>query len=973
MSGGERTRHFLAIPALSALLLAVPAYAQAEQRLFSTTGKMRVEVQDTAGQPLPAAKLQVSVWTNDDNFEPNSDYVCDGAGIAEIALPKEVQIVRIWATAKGHAGMFANIQSQQDMDLTIPAKFAFRLPLGSVMSGRVLDEAGQPIAGVKVNIDYAYQHFKPENFTVPSLSDSETTTDAEGRWRFETIMPGSNVKVRLRLTHPNYVSDKVRQIGGEIARKQGVTEWQMRDGSAVIKMQRGCGVTGKVLDSTGQPVANAVVAWGDDAYARLGSQDTRSKEDGSFQLGAVPAGPTRLTVITDKGMPQTSKVDVDDGLQPLELRLQPSKRLKVRFVDNAGQPVPDVQVRIKAWRGQQSMFHEGGNNLFDAFKPMRADRNGIFEWIGAPDDEVLYTFSANYFALTEAKLTASDDSEHVQILHRFLDISGTVKDATTGQPIDKFLVIPIIHFRPDFPMVERQNAKRRSDGKFSQFYNRTDIEHGLQIEAPGYLIWRTNQRYKMGDPNPKLDVRLQKTAPYIGRVLDANGKPTSGATVYVATSYQHLGLSSFDDRGGQYTSNYFVKSDESGQFEITGQIEPYVIVVVAPTGFAEVRREAGELPGEIQIQPYAKIAGQLMEAGQPVANESVSLSPVRLDSLDQPRVDLRFSAQTGSDGSFSFERVPPVAIRVGSFLSTWKESPLMSSRYVPLQLQPGEQRGVMLGGGGVEIRGQLVVDNSPPGFDYHYSTTYLIAKRPGIEAPNAIAAAGFDWRKGWTEALRESSEGQTFFSTLHTWFVKPTPEGRIRISGVEPGEYELAVNLFGTTEGCLIHPIATRVIPITVKPGDSSLDLGNLAIPSLTLPKVGDLAPDFEFITLAGNHGRLSGLRGRYVLLDFWATWCGQCVTKLGDVELLRERFAVDKKLEVMGLNVDADRSRVETFLQPTKLPWIHVPLGEWSTTAIPRQFAISGIPAYVLIDPSGRITAHENSLEKIEAALHEK
>jgi thiol-disulfide isomerase/thioredoxin len=167
--------------------------------------------------------------------------------------------------------------------------------------------------------------------------------------------------------------------------------------------------------------------------------------------------------------------------------------------------------------------------------------------------------------------------------------------------------------------------------------------------------------------------------------------------------------------------------------------------------------------------------------------------------------------------------------------------------------------------------------------------------------------------------------------------------------------------------------MATRVIPITVRPGDSSLDLGKLSIPSLTLPKVGDLAPDFEFTTLAGRNSHLSDLRGRYVLLDFWATWCGPCVAKLGEVERLRERFAGERKLEVVGLNLDADRSRVETFLQSTKLPWLHVPLGEWSTTAIPRQFAISGIPAYVLIDPSGRITAHENSLEKIEAALHEK
>jgi thiol-disulfide isomerase/thioredoxin len=171
----------------------------------------------------------------------------------------------------------------------------------------------------------------------------------------------------------------------------------------------------------------------------------------------------------------------------------------------------------------------------------------------------------------------------------------------------------------------------------------------------------------------------------------------------------------------------------------------------------------------------------------------------------------------------------------------------------------------------------------------------------------------------------------------------------------------------------MVHPLATRVIPLTVKPDDTSLDLGSLSIPSLTLPKVSDVAPDFEFTTLDGSTGRLSGMRGRYVLLDFWATWCGPCVAKLSGVERLRERFAVEKKLAVVGLNLDTDRSRVESFLQSTKLPWVHVPLGDWAMTSIPRQFAISGIPAYVLIDPAGRIAAHENSLEKIEAALSEQ
>ena len=133
-------------------------------------------------------------------------------------------------------------------------------------------------------------------------------------------------------------------------------------------------------------------------------------------------------------------------------------------------------------------------------------------------------------------------------------------------------------------------------------------------------------------------------------------------------------------------------------------------------------------------------------------------------------------------------------------------SPLNSSEYLPLRIDPGSTVNVTLGGPGIEVTGQLVAEGQPPEFDYHFGINYLVARRTGIEPPAWLSDKGFDWKKGWSDAWRNSSEGGAYLQTLHHWFVKPEPNGRFRISGLAPGDYNFSVNLYGATEGCLVHP-----------------------------------------------------------------------------------------------------------------------------------------------------------------------
>src|SRR5262245_64780275 len=103
------------------------ASAQPPIKYATTIGSMQVQVVDGRSHSLAEARLHVSVWTDDKGFQPNRDYLCDAAGVANIKLPQRVQILRIWASHDSHAQMFVSLQADpKTTEFEIPTSFTFR-------------------------------------------------------------------------------------------------------------------------------------------------------------------------------------------------------------------------------------------------------------------------------------------------------------------------------------------------------------------------------------------------------------------------------------------------------------------------------------------------------------------------------------------------------------------------------------------------------------------------------------------------------------------------------------------------------------------------------------------------------------------------------------------------------------------------------------------------------------------------------
>lgn len=951
-----------------------------EPKQLSTKGSMLIRVIGPNDQPIAGAKLFANVSHWNKNAEPlnrwvikNNDYVTRDDGTIEITLPKLVEDIRLWVRKDGYAPMFAIWWPKHQPDLSsIPHEFTYHLTEGTVLGGVINDETGKPIEKVRVEVRYDSDS-KSERAdsavfdTWLSEGDDAIVTDSKGRWTLNNVPPGNDIKILLKLSHPDFISDK---SWGGFQKEQRITLPSLREQSAVMIMKRATPITGKVKDPDGKPIKDAIVIWGDRPYwEHLPQQEVRTDEQGVYRFPALAPGDMHVTVVAKGWMPQRVTTRIVPEMPPLDFTMKPGKKMLLRFVDKSGAPVPLVGVSIASWRGAESLHNMKHSNVLDTGIPSTANLHGVYEWDWAPDDPVTLQCGKEGYAAIDKNFTA-DDTEQVVTLFPRLRFAGKVMDAQTGQPIRAFTVVPTIHFRSDFPSVERELAEDFKDGQFEMEFDRGDVTHSVLIEAKGYVTQCVGPYATNSEP-PAIELKLKPAERFVGRVVNESGIPVAHARVYIGSYSEHLYLSNLFAEDGGRSDNYRVKTDDQGAFEIAHQLERYSLIVVSDEGYAEAERAVGSLPGELKIKHWAKISGHLMQGGKPVPNCGVKLEPIRDSSGDAPRGNVRFHCTTTDSGAFTFERAPPIPCRVEGMIHWSVEGPLSSGQSVPLDLAPGEQRAVDLGAKGAEVIGQLALD--PPmnrEFDYHFGLNYLVARKAGIAPPTSVANRDFDWRKGWSDSWTASTEGAIYLQTLPHFFVKPDPDGRFRISGVEPGEYDLAFRLYGSTEGCLLQPLATTLVRVNVKEGESTLDLGTVKVTSLPVLKTGDAAPDFEFTDTDGRQRSLSQSRGRYVLLDFWATWCGPCVSSLSRVESLRQKYVERPGLEVIGINLDQDPQRAKVFLQDRKLPWSHALLGDWSSTDAPKRFAVSSMPTYILISPEGTIVAHETSLEAIEHLL---
>ena len=409
-----------------------------------------------------------------------------------------------------------------------------------------------------------------------------------------------------------------------------------------------------------------------------------------------------------------------------------------------------------------------------------------------------------------------------------------------------------------------------------------------------------------------------------------------------------------NDNGGYYKETV---TDARGRFYAPPPGEPYDLLVLHGSGYAKVAGEAFETSKTIHLIRWARIEGTVRDNLEPAANVLVFAHDDFAGDSGNSTIGFWPFEKTDRNGHYVMEHVPAGshAIIRGVDFADQTETGFQCKT---LATDAGQTYNMDFGAARRTVSGVAIVPRDLPK-NWQFAIPALIhIDNPSI--PPAIEA--------WSP--------QTTFTRgfSRTYRFEPRNDGSFRIPAVEPGEYCLVIQAAEPVPGSFCgtgDEVAEFVQNLTVDANSSTpIDLGKCVLLKTKRISIGEAAPDFQCQSLEGKSLRLSDFRGKYVLLTFWASWCGPCVEETPYLTKIRHEFGSNGRFAMIGLNLDDNSDAAKRFIAQNGIAWDQASLPQGFDSKIAQDYCLHAIPSIWLIDPQGNVAAKELSPSGLESTI---
>jgi thiol-disulfide isomerase/thioredoxin len=176
-------------------------------------------------------------------------------------------------------------------------------------------------------------------------------------------------------------------------------------------------------------------------------------------------------------------------------------------------------------------------------------------------------------------------------------------------------------------------------------------------------------------------------------------------------------------------------------------------------------------------------------------------------------------------------------------------------------------------------------------------------------------------------------------------------KGKFEFTDVPPGQYSLVLSS-RTRDGDELRASTTVTV---LDDEDAEPVVADLTVRRILTVKSGQIAPDFELKGPDGKPVRLSEFRGKFVFLDFWATWCGPCRGEIPHLKELAKKFGNRGDFVLLSVSLDQDENAWRDFVKKEQMNWRHV-LDDKNWQGVAAKYGVSGIPTTFLLDKEGKV-----------------